>query len=96
MGLLSFAPQVFALCYLGNAAALVSPYGRRLVSGSWDQTVRVWDARSSAELARLRGHAKWISSVAFSPDGRHLVSGSWDQTARVWDGRTRSAEQATG
>ena len=32
------------------------PGGDRIVSGSWDKTVRVWDAHSGAELALLRGH----------------------------------------
>ena len=62
-----------------------SPDGRRIVSGSEDQTVRVWDAASGVELARLRGHAGWVRSVAYSPDGRRIVSGSDDHTVRVWD-----------
>ena len=44
--------------------------GRRIVSGSDDKTVRVWDADSGAELARLRGHEDRVKSVAFDPDGR--------------------------
>ena len=59
--------------------------GRRIVSGSRDQTVRVWDAASGAELACLRGHDNWVSSVAFDREGRRIVSGSRDQTVRVWD-----------
>ena len=37
-----------------------SPGGDRIVSGSGDQTVRVWDARSGAELAVLRGHEGYV------------------------------------
>ena len=62
-----------------------SPDGRRIVSGSRDKTVRVWDAASGAELACLRGHEELVSSVAYSPDGRRIVSGSADKTVRVWD-----------
>jgi len=65
-----------------------SPDGRRVVSGSYDQTVRVWDAQTGAELACLRGHTDNVASVALSPDGRRLVSGSHDQTVRVWDAQT--------
>ena len=53
-----------------------------------DQTVRVWDAASGAELACLRGHDGWVRSVAFDREGRRIVSGSGDKTVRVWDAAT--------
>ncbi|HUT90632.1 MAG TPA: hypothetical protein VMY37_14105 [Thermoguttaceae bacterium] len=65
--------------------------GKRVCSGALDETVRVWDAQSGAELHCLRAHEKGVRSVAHSPDGRHLVSGSLDQTLRVWDA-TNGAE----
>ncbi|MFW6437588.1 MAG: TIR domain-containing protein [Armatimonadota bacterium] len=63
----------------------VSPDGQRIVSGSSDNTVRVWDANSGEELACLRGHEAWVTSVTFCPDGCRVVSGSGDKTVRVWD-----------
>ena len=62
--------------------------GRRIVSGSYDKTVRVWDAASGAELACLRGHGGWVDSVAFDREGRRIVSRSWDGTVRLWDAAT--------
>ncbi len=38
------------------SAAGFSPDGARIVSGSDDNTVRVWDAASGKELLVLRGH----------------------------------------
>ncbi|MFM9104862.1 MAG: WD40 repeat domain-containing protein, partial [Cyanobium sp.] len=61
-----------------------SPDGRRIVSGSFDNTVRVWDAASGKPLGPpLHGHTDSVRSVAFSPDGRRIVSGSSDKTVRV-------------
>jgi len=65
-----------------------SPDGSQIASGSWDNTVRVWDARSGAELAALRGHEGWVTSVSYSPDGARIASGSDDKTVRVWDARS--------
>ena len=58
-----------------------SPDGRHIVSGSWDETIQVWDAQTGGQVGSpLQGHTGWVTSVAFSPDGRHIVSGSRDQT----------------
>ena len=66
-------------------AAAFSPDGARIVSGSDDNTVRVWDAASGAELLVLRGHESPIDAAAFSPDGARILSESGDGTVRVWD-----------
>jgi WD40 repeat protein len=64
----------------------VSCHGNRIVSGSDDNTVRVWDAVSGqCVLGPLQGHTNWVQSVSFSPDGARIVSGSGDKTVRVWD-----------
>jgi len=58
------------------------------VTGSEDQTAKVWEATTGRELLTLKGHSARIWSVAFSPDGQRIVSGSGDRTAQVWDGTT--------
>ena len=60
-----------------------SPDGQRIVSGSVDKTVEIWDANSGKELGTLTGHN--VICVAFSPDGQRIVSGSSDNTLKIWD-----------
>ncbi|KIO14040.1 hypothetical protein M404DRAFT_121545 [Pisolithus tinctorius Marx 270] len=60
--------------------------GKRIVSGSTDNTVRIWDAERGAQIGGpLEGHTGSVLSVGFSSDGKKIVSGSADQTVRVWD-----------
>jgi WD40 repeat protein len=59
-----------------------------IVSGSDDNSVRVWDASTGAELKELKGHTRLGQSVAFSSDGTQIVSGSDDKSVRVWDAST--------
>jgi WD40 repeat protein len=66
-----------------------SPDGSKIVSGSRDKTIRVWDASTGVEmLPHLQGHRSGVTSVAFSPNGSKIVSGSYDRTIRVWDAST--------
>ncbi|KAH7364004.1 hypothetical protein BKA65DRAFT_389749 [Rhexocercosporidium sp. MPI-PUGE-AT-0058] len=60
-----------------------------IVSGSWDTTIRRWDAVTGALLQTLESHTDSVLSVAFSPDGKQIiVSGSDDTTIRRWDAAT--------
>ena len=55
-----------------------------MVSGSNDNTVRVWDAASGVELQVLHSHERAVGAAGFSADGAWIVSGSDDNTVRVW------------
>ena len=67
------------------ASVSLSPDGRRAISGSHDDTLRVWDLESGECLKTLKGHTSAVTSVSLSADGRRAISGSWDNTLRVWD-----------
>ncbi|KAL0960311.1 hypothetical protein HGRIS_011937 [Hohenbuehelia grisea] len=63
-----------------------SPDGTRIVSGSYDSKIRVWDASTGhPTMPPLEGHSQEVTSVAFSPDGTRIVSGSGDHSIRIWD-----------
>ena len=54
----------------------------RIVSGSDDNTLIVWDANRNTKH-HLVGHMSWVTCVIQISDGR-VVSGSGDATLKVW------------
>ena len=84
--------KVVPATFVGHSSAVssvsFSPDGKRIVSGSGDGTVKVWDAATGQETLTLRGHSGTVFSVSFSPDGQRIVSGSADNTVKVWDAAT--------
>jgi len=63
--------------------------GKRVVSGSYDNTLSIWDAETGQTVSGpFEGHTSTVNSVAFSHDGKRVVSGSYDNTVRIWDAET--------
>src|SRR5262249_5573394 len=71
----------------------VSPDGSKVASSSLDDTVRLWDATSGAEIYRLPGHGRLggVRAVGFAADGQSFVSFGDDFYLRRWDVRTGKA-----
>lgn len=67
------------------SSLVFSPDSKFLISGGWDNTIRLWEAETGKEIRRLVGHDAEVSSVALSNDGKTLLSGSEDKTVRVWE-----------
>ena len=77
-------------------AAAVSPDGKTLVTGGYDQTIKVWDisgpqtdsGSKSRELRTLKGHNGAVYGLAFHPAGKIFASASADRTVKLWDAAT--------
>jgi WD40 repeat protein len=65
---------------------LYTPDGALLVSGSEDETLKIWSASDGRELRTMKGDSRDnVKGVAVSPDGTMAVSGgNKDARVRVW------------
>ena len=70
-----------------DAVALTAS-GDLLATGSWDNTVKLWDPRTGRLLQTLEGHTSDVNAVALTANGDLLASGSDDNTVKLWDPRT--------
>ncbi|MCC7012912.1 MAG: protein kinase [Planctomycetes bacterium] len=60
-----------------------------LVSGSFDQSVRIWDVASAEpRLVATLPHSSVVKNMTLSPDSEHVASISADRALRIWERRT--------
>ncbi|KAF8839362.1 WD40 repeat-like protein [Paxillus ammoniavirescens] len=63
------------------------PDENKLVTGSYDRTLRIWDLKTGA-VDVWSGHTDWVLHVDVSRDAKTVVSGSADKTVRIWNGES--------
>ena len=69
-------------------AVALSPDQGRLVTGSSDGRVRLWEKTIANSNATVLPHSRLVYYAAFSPDGKTIATGSADPTVRLWDPTT--------
>jgi len=91
---------VFGSLHTASATGREAMKRQLLVTGSSDQTVRVWDAKSGQSLYTLRGHPRALCDLAVAPhttttgeEGWLLAAASYDRQIHLWTGQ--SAQAAT-
>ncbi|KAG8506082.1 WD repeat-containing protein 5, partial [Galemys pyrenaicus] len=62
-----------------------NPQSNLIVSGSFDESVRIWDVKTGKCLKTLPAHSDPVSAVHFNRDGSLIVSSSYDGLCRIWD-----------
>jgi WD40 repeat protein len=70
-------------CWL--TALEVTVDGKKVISGSSEHTVKIWNLETTEELLTLEGHYGSINTVAITVDGKKVISGSDDQNIRQWN-----------
>ena len=93
---ISAAPQaVFRVQAVSRCASTIPGHGEailatqfsprsssRMVSGSGDNTARIWDCDTGTPVHTLKGHTSWVLAVGWSPDDSRIATGSMDNTVR--------------
>jgi WD40 repeat protein len=69
-------------------AVAVFPDMRRMVTGSWDKTLCLWDLVTGLVLKKMEGHSSRVCSLAVSRDGQIIASGDRGGVVIVWHGET--------
>jgi len=70
----------------GVLCCYLSEDGFQVLSGSADETVKVWDRGSAKCVLNLRTHVGKVFCAEFSPRDTHIVSGGEDLIVRIWEG----------
>ena len=62
------------------------PGGHRMITGSWDGSLRVWDLQSGKQIGNdWRDGGGTVYAIGLSPDGKKVASGCDDGAVRLWD-----------
>ncbi len=77
-----YAHENFLYSNIGDA--VISPDGKRLMSGSWNKMITIWDTETADPLLTFRGHDAGIHGLILTPDGKELFSVGHDGNVRRW------------
>jgi hypothetical protein len=73
--------------YIVNSA-VYSGDGKKILSASWDSTIKEWDAATGECIRTLMGLPTEVTRAWYSGDGKRILSASWLGTTREWDAQS--------
>lgn len=79
-----------ALTGHGHSVRAIAAHGDTLISGSYDNMVRVWKISTGETIHRLQGHTSKVYSVVLDHERNRCISGSMDNYVKIWSLETGS------
>ncbi len=74
-------------------SAVYSADGGKILSASYDGTIKEWDAVTGECIHTFSGHNLSVSSVVYSSDEKKILSASFDHAIKEWDTTTKECVQ---
>jgi WD40 repeat protein len=74
--------------HIAETSVAFSPDGTRIVSGTYDEKLRLFDVKSGQPIGSPMQGRDFMTSIAFSPDGTRIVSGDLGNMLRLWDAKS--------
>ncbi|ETO07483.1 WD-40 repeat protein, partial [Reticulomyxa filosa] len=71
-----------------NNIGVIGGNGYTICSGSFDNTIRVWDIETNKQSTLFKGHEYHVMSVKYGSNESEILSGSKDKSVRLWDIRS--------
>ncbi len=56
-----------------------------IISGSSDNSIKIWERETGSEIKTLIGHSGGVTSIAVSKDEKYIISGSYDKFIIIWE-----------
>ena len=66
-------------------ALVMTSDNKYIISGSSDNTIRIWYFLTKHQVGILRGHTDGIETIAITSNNKYIISGSLDKTIRIWN-----------
>ncbi|KAI5294050.1 hypothetical protein KEM52_004780 [Ascosphaera acerosa] len=102
---LYYTPQaVFRVKAVSRCSASITGHGEailatqfspasssRMITGSGDNTARMWDCDTGTPIFTMKGHRSWVLAVSWSPNAQMIATGSMDNDVRLWDAKKGTA-----
>ncbi len=64
-------------------SVVISKDDKYIISGSWDNSIKIWERETGNELQTIKVHSDKVNSLAISKCDKYIISGSEDNSIKI-------------